>query len=144
MWISPPQLYNHHDINLLTTVNFTTKTTASRQPRPERWTMSPKLSPHLHGRQGWVDVAFFGGVRWGEVRLLVQTDADIFPWNSGSWFEYLFWVMVFKYLLCSPLLTGEIIKFDQYFSNGLKQPTSIVIFGTGTIRSSDLILTKVV
>ena len=69
---------------------------------------------------------------------------QIYSLYSQSWFEYLFWVMVFKYLLCSPLLTGEMIKFDQYFSNGLKQPTSIVIFGNGTSRSSDLILTKVV
>ena len=29
----------------------------------------------------------------------------------------------FKYFLCSPL-PGEMIQFDQYFSNGLKPPTS--------------------
>ena len=29
----------------------------------------------------------------------------------------------FKYLLFSPL-PGEMIQFDQYFSNGLKTPTS--------------------
>ena len=30
----------------------------------------------------------------------------------------------FKHFLCSPLL-GEMIQFDEYFSNGLKPPTRI-------------------
>ena len=34
----------------------------------------------------------------------------------------------FKYCLFSPRF-GEIVKFDSYFSNGLKAPTSFVSFG---------------
>ena len=36
----------------------------------------------------------------------------------------------FKYFLSSPLL-GEMIQFDEYFSNGLKPPTSDLFMDIG-------------
>jgi len=66
-------------------------------------------------------------------KFLLQSSAKSLETNLGGGF---------KYCICSSLL-GEDSHFDQYFSNGLKPPTSNVFLRENWDRASFLLKSKV-